>query len=324
MSWARRPASTSKTASDRVTGGRRGSGSSGSKAAAPATLEDVPGWFFAQDQALFGWFLERQNRRSVPGDLLDMGAYLGKSAILMGRYLAGGQRLTVCDLFDDATTDVDHGEEMAAYRSTLNRQAFERNYLAFHSDLPTIVQGLTTEIPNHVAAGSCRFVHVDASHLYVHVDADLQTARMVLHDQGIVACDDIRQPHTPGVAAAVWASVVCGDLRPICLSDSKLYGTWGDPGPVQRDLEEWLGTFGSGTFETQVIAGTPVVRVARWDPPRVAVRSRTGVVSDRRAASGLSARSRAAALGKRVARELLPPVVTRALRSLRAPRAARR
>jgi hypothetical protein len=300
--------------------GQKDSGRTGLQTAAPATLEDVPGWFFDQDKALFGWFLERQNRLSVPGDLLDLGAYLGKSAILMGHYLVGEQRLTVCDLFDDPAVELDHGDEMRPYRPTLSRQAFERNYLAFHPALPAIVQGLTTDIPNHVAVASCRFVHVDASHLYPHVAADIQTSRMVLHDQGMVACDDFRQPHTPGVAAAVWAAVVCGDLRPVCLSDSKFYGTWGDPRPVQQDLEEWLAAFGSGAFETQVIAGKTVVRIASWNPPRTEFRSLAGVVVDHRPSGILNARRKATSVAKGVARELLPPVLTRALRALRAAR----
>jgi hypothetical protein len=285
--------------------------------AGPATLDDVPGWFFEQDRALFAWFLDHQNQGSVPGDLLDLGAYLGKSAILMGRYLVGDQRLTVCDLFDDAAPDDDNDEEMRPYRSTLNREAFERNYVAFHPKLPTIVQGLTSEISNHVPAASCRFVHVDASHLYTHVDADLRSARTLLHDRGIVACDDVRQAHTPGVAAAVWAAVVCGDLRPICLSDSKLYGTWGDPGPIQRDLTSWLATFGPDTFETQVIAGHPVVRIATWRPPRAEIRSSLPPGPKRRAPGGQATWTRAAGIAKRAARELLPPVVTRAIRGLR-------
>ena len=36
---------------------------------AVTSLDDVPGWFFDQDQALFSWFLARQNRLDIGGDL---------------------------------------------------------------------------------------------------------------------------------------------------------------------------------------------------------------------------------------------------------------
>ena len=47
-------------------------------------LDAIEGWFFASDRAMFRWFLEDQQRRGVEGDLLELGCYMGKSAILMG------------------------------------------------------------------------------------------------------------------------------------------------------------------------------------------------------------------------------------------------
>jgi predicted O-methyltransferase YrrM len=286
-------------------------------AAKLATLDDIPGWLFGQDQALISWFLERQNRLAIPGDLLELGAYLGKSAILIGRYRLGDQRLTVIDLFEEAAQDHDNDEEMRQYRSTLTRRAFERNYLAFHTALPTIVQGPTSTISSHVAPQSCRFVHVDASHLYEHVEADIKACRAVLQTEGLLVCDDFRAPHTPGVAAAVWGAVTSGGLRPICLSDSKFYGTWGDPGPVQRELIAWLETFGPQSFESQKIAGSMVVRIADWHPPKAEIRSHVySATSLGASAVTVSRPRRGIRIARRVAREVLPPVITRALKAL--------
>jgi hypothetical protein len=282
-----------------------------------ATLDDVPGWFFGQDQALFSWFLERQNRLAIPGDLLELGAYLGKSAILMGQYLVDGQRLTICDLFEDAAQDHDNDHEMRQYRSTLTRLAFERNYLAFHPALPSIVHGPTSTISSHVAPASCRFAHVDASHLYEHVEADIGACRAAMRTDAVLVCDDFRAVHTPGVAAAVWSAATAGELHPICLSESKFYGTWGDPGPVQGELIAWLQTFGPQSFETQKIAGRTVVRIANWQPPTAEIRSHA-YAADLVAASAVkvSPRRRGIVLARRVAREVLPPVITRALKAL--------
>lgn len=283
-----------------------------------ATLDDIPGWFFGQDQALVSWFLERQNRLAIQGDLLELGGYLGKSAILIGQYLVDDQRLTVCDLFEDAAQDHDNDQEMRQYRSTLTRLAFERNYLAFHTTLPSIVQGLTSTISSHVGPESCRFAHVDASHLYEHVEADIRACRAAMHTEGLLVCDDFRAVHTPGVAAAVWSAVTSGELHPICLSDSKFYGTWGDPGPVQSELIEWLETFGPQSLETQKIAGSTVVRIADWRPPTAEIRSHAYAATLISAPPvKASARRRGIALARRVAREVLPPVITRALKALR-------
>jgi len=283
-----------------------------------ATLDDIPGWFFGQDQALISWFLERQNRLAISGDLLELGAYLGKSAILIGQYRVDDQRLTVCDLFEDAAQDRDNDGEMRQYRSTLTRLAFERNYLAFHAALPTIVQGPTSTISSHVAPQSCRFAHVDASHLYEHVEADIKACRVVMHAEALLVCDDFRAAHTPGVAAAVWGAVTSGELHPICLSDSKFYGTWGDPGPVQSELIAWLETFGPQSFETQRIAGSTVVRIADWRPPTAEIRSHVHAASPVGASPVKDIGWRKGIpLARRVAREVLPPVITRALKALR-------
>lgn len=284
----------------------------------PATLDEVPGWLVGQDHALISWFLERQNRLAIPGDLLELGAYLGKTAILIGKYRVDDQRLTVFDLFEDDAQDRDNDEEMQQYRSTLTRLAFERNYLAFHTELPSIVQGSTSTISSHVAPQSCRFAHVDASHLYEHVEADIKACRAVLHTEGLLVCDDFRAPHTPGVAAAVWGAVTSGELHPICLSDSKFYGTWGDPGPVQDELIAWLETFGAQSFEGQKIAGNTVVRIVAWHPPKAEIRSHTYSATSLGAPEVKAvAPPRWIILAESVAREVLPPVITRALKALR-------
>lgn len=62
----------------------------------PGELKDVPGWFPPLDQVLFTWFLEKQQ---LAGDLLELGVYMGKSAILLGHHLRPGEAFTVCDLF---------------------------------------------------------------------------------------------------------------------------------------------------------------------------------------------------------------------------------
>lgn len=123
---------------------------------------------------------------------------------------------------------------MSEYHPLATREVFEKNYLSFHDELPRVLEAPTSVLAEEVAADSCRFVHIDASHLYHHVTEDIGTARNVLLPQGVVVLDDFRAPHTPGVALATWEAVVRRDLNPICVSEGKLYGTWGDPRPAQR------------------------------------------------------------------------------------------
>jgi hypothetical protein len=233
--------------------------------ATPASLDDVKGWFPKIDQVLFTWFLERQERLGETGDLVELGSYMGKSAIVMGRHLRVGETFTVCDLFDSEAPDDSNRAEMSHSYSTLTRDKFEANYRAFHDRLPEIVQGPTALILDHVRPRACRFVHVDASHLYEHVSGDIKAARTMLPDGGIVVCDDYRSEHTPGVSAAVWEAVATEGLRPICITPQKLYGTWGEIDPVQDELLAWAEGEEHIWTEVQRVTGQRLIRVkGRW------------------------------------------------------------
>jgi hypothetical protein len=239
------------------------------------TIDQIPGWFPVVDQQVFAHFLG--DGAAVPGDLVELGVYLGKTAALMGQYLRPGETFTVCDLFGLEPDDgANSAENRKSYRG-VDRARFERYYLCLHDELPVVVQDLTSRILEHVAPATARFVHVDASHLYDQVALDVESARTMLKPQGVVAFDDYRSAHTPGVAAAVWEAVADGRLHPICVTGRKLYGTFGDPAPHREALQAWLRTVpGELAHEIQDIGGRSVVRVhqprnpARTPPPQVA------------------------------------------------------
>ncbi|MEU3464570.1 class I SAM-dependent methyltransferase [Streptomyces sp. NPDC006733] len=290
---------------------------------APTALSEVKGWFFPADQLLFDWLLSRQQRLTEPGDLLEVGVYLGKSAIFTGSYRREGERFTVCDLFDAPAQDTANSDEMARSYSTLTRRAFEANYLSFHDELPTVVQGLSSVVPDHVTADSCRFVHIDASHLYEHVHADIADARDLLKAHGVVVLDDFRAEHCPGVAAASWQAVTTGGLHVICITDRKLYGTWGDPAAVRAELLEWLGTRDDLWHEVQTVVGEPLIRISgrKATPPAQPVSRHEAVppaepepVQVAAPAPPKPAPARRRSPLRRFAVNVLPPFITKALR----------
>ncbi|MFE3184060.1 class I SAM-dependent methyltransferase [Streptomyces violascens] len=228
----------------------------------PAGFSDVKGWFWPADQLLFDWFLKRQEKSpEQAGDLLELGAYLGKSAIFIGGYLRSGEEFTVCDLFDSPAPDDPNSAEMGRSYSTLTRRGFEANYLAFHEELPTIVQAPTSVIASRLKPDSCRFIHVDASHLYEHVHGDIEAARELAAPDAIVAFDDFRAEHCPGVAAAVWGAVATMELKLICITGTKAYGTWGDAEPVRAELLEWLKPRTDLWHGVEEVAGAPLIRI---------------------------------------------------------------
>ncbi|MHB9753455.1 class I SAM-dependent methyltransferase [Streptomyces sp. BYX5S] len=227
----------------------------------PGALDDVKGWFHNIDQVLFDWFLSRQRTLGQRGDLLELGVYLGKSAIFMGQYLDEKETFTVCDLFDSPADDAANDKEMNKSYSTLTRAAFEANYRSFHDELPRVVQGPSHVITSLVAPGSCRFVHVDASHLYEHVHGDIAAAQELLGEDGIVVLDDFRAEHCPGVAAATWGAVATTGLKPLCITATKFYGTWGAFEPVRGELGEMLAGRDDFWHGAEEVAGHSMIRI---------------------------------------------------------------
>ncbi|MEU3993616.1 class I SAM-dependent methyltransferase [Streptomyces platensis] len=289
----------------------------------PTRLSEVKGWFFTADQLLFDWFLTRQKERAEPGDLLELGAYMGKSAIFLGARRRAGERFTVCDLFDSPAEDASNSQEMEKSYATLTRRAFEANYLAFHEELPTIVQGLSSLVSEHVDEGSVRFAHIDASHLYEHVHGDILAVRELLTGNGVVVMDDYRAEHCPGVAAATWQAVANEGLRPVCITGTKFYGTWGDPEPLQQALIEWIKARGDIWHEVQYVNDAPLVRLSAKgakEPAHPVSRHRsTGARAPQRPAAARAPEASAARPStrrstlRRVALDVLPPVITRAV-----------
>ncbi|WP_369248765.1 class I SAM-dependent methyltransferase [Streptomyces sp. R41] len=292
----------------------------------PRRLDDVPGWFPVLDQTLFEWFLGRQKSSEMRGDLLEVGVYMGKSAIFLGRHLQDDERYTVCDLFEGSAPDDANKAESTKSYGALTRRAFEENYLSFHDALPRVLQGPSSVVPAEVAPGSCRFVHIDASHLYEHVYDDIGAARDALLPGGVVVLDDFRSEHTPGVSVAAWEAVLTRGLHPICLSTQKLYGTWDDPGPVQEELLAAVREREDCHLSVQQAAGHRIVRLkskkGMQAPPFPPSRHASG--PDPAVDQALTRPGRPAvprrSRSRRIAADLLPPVLTRAIRGARAGR----
>jgi predicted O-methyltransferase YrrM len=197
-----------------------------------------------------------------PGDLLELGAYLGKTAIRMGTYLRDGEKFTVCDLFDLAREEKSIRPGARRAYADLAQAGFERNYLSFHETLPTIVCAKTSAIVDHVVPASCRFIHIDASHTYEDVKTDLGSARTLLKPDGIVVLDDYRTEHTTGTAAAIWQAVANDWLRIICLSANRCFATWApDTAEIQDRMIRWLNRRGDHYCDVQLVLGQRLVRV---------------------------------------------------------------
>ncbi|OSC29667.1 hypothetical protein B8W69_08365 [Mycobacterium vulneris] len=226
--------------------------------------KSVVGAFWDIDFLLFDRILTGQFESGVQGDLLEIGALYGKSAILLGCHARPEEKVIVCDVFDNVEGDDENvAENTQSYRG-LNRGRFEDNYKRWVDRPPVVIAELSQHIVNRVEPRSLRFAHVDGSHLYNVVRMDIANTRSILNDSGVVVMDDFRALHTPGVAAAVWDAVSNEGLIPICISEQKFYGSWNSEiaRVTSLNLMQWVATQGDAiNYGMQDVAGASVLLI---------------------------------------------------------------
>jgi hypothetical protein len=184
-------------------------------------MDQVDGWFYQADVELFGNLLARQTAEGIKGDLLEIGAYQGKSAILMGYGLRDDEELVICDLFGAV---MDHGDIAQASRQDyagLEQQQFLANWDRFHTRRPRleVCESSALDLGDRIL----RFSHIDGCHSYQCVAKDIALAVTHAGQRGVIAMDDYRGVQTPGVAAAVWQAVGNGLLFPFAATYTKIY-----------------------------------------------------------------------------------------------------
>jgi hypothetical protein len=226
-------------------------------------LQKIPGWFWPIDMFLFLGINQLQQTGKCTGDILEIGAYKGKSAILLGHCLDAHEELVVCDTFESDAIQEQNLAENQTYYANLQRQTFEHNFHRFHSHPPQIYECSSTALSDHVGlAKRFRLIHIDGSHLFEIVQQDIKLSKDILRDNGIVIFDDYRSPHTPGVAAALWDAVLHQGLHPLCLSPWKMYAYWGGSPPFDaKALMDWLRTHEAFQIEESIVGNNRMLIV---------------------------------------------------------------
>lgn len=208
-------------------------------------LSDIPGWFAPLDYLMLVSLNNYQQSNGITGNILEIGAYAGKSAILLGFLLRQAENLTVCDIFDGCESpETDREANSRWYPGGAPRSCFEARYREFHSHLPEILERPSTELRSLHFDPLFRIIHIDGSHVYGTVKADLTVARDLAAPGAVVVIDDYSRSHAPGVAAATWEGALTLGLHPKVSTEGKLYAQWDQGDGLREHLSAWASSIG--------------------------------------------------------------------------------
>lgn len=162
-----------------------------------ARIKTIPGWFTYDDCVHFHLVLSLQSYGGVRGDMLEIGSYHGRSTACMAAYLQPGERLVVCDAFEQPTADAYHDKPTPA--------RLRHNLLFVNPDLDWTQVDVRVGLSRDLQLGDARFrfIHIDGGHSQEAALADMRLCAAHLAPQGVMVMDDYENRYWPGVTAAV-------------------------------------------------------------------------------------------------------------------------
>lgn len=225
-------------------------------------IYEIPGFFGPLDAVLFARLFEVQDDVSVVGDVLEIGCWHGRSAIMLEYLKSEEEVLHVCDLFDDPPPTRAGMVELAASSGPMpSRAEFEAWFRSFHPRIPLIHQTASSALSaTELGLNRFRFVHVDGSHTHEMVSEDIALACELATEGAVLVFDDYANVGHPGVASALWPAVMERGLKPFAASPSKLYVSLGVDWATRYRvaIEEFAAQHGYRWKQTELPGGSIV------------------------------------------------------------------
>ena len=193
--------------------------------------KDIEGWITFEDASMISSLLSWQRENMYLGNVLEIGAYKGKTAALLARNMppqsCAMEKLYLVDLFTMDIGFSENSQEVEASYGKRDIKSLTDSLNKANESVEVVLIDCNSEILHEKLSNiQFSFIHIDGSHLFHIVLKDLEYAISHLNDAfGIIAVDDFRSIHTPGVARAVWKVVEKFDLRILLVGPGKAYLT---------------------------------------------------------------------------------------------------
>ena len=169
--------------------------------------ENIEGMFSPFSMAIFDTLLCFQNANSIVGNVLEIGTYRGRTAVLLRQLLKPQDEVILVDIEDNLD------------RAGMARIPGTFGFLRMASSAFKKSQQFKAGKRRY------RFVHIDASHGFHETYEELTMADRLLTSAGLIALDDFGNFNYSQNAAAIFRYLYTADtdLQVLLVTDEKLY-----------------------------------------------------------------------------------------------------
>lgn len=183
-------------------------------------MRDIDGWLSPDDATCFIHVDGVQKASAVAGDLLEIGVWHGRGAILFHHLLRDPERVYAVDMFDLRDPAHSHFNDPARLRA--NAAAFGCDERLVEIRMETSRHG--HRLPDLVDGRRMRIVHIDGGHDYAVVRRDIEIASRLLAEGAVLVFDDFFNRKHPGTTQAIMEFMVTTPrYAPFLVTTKKLW-----------------------------------------------------------------------------------------------------
>ena len=154
-----------------------------------ALISQIEGWFNLGSLRVWDAFLSHQAAQSLTGNMLEIGVWKGRSAVVLASYMAPSERLFLVDLYlkkDDIL------KSLSSISCDLDQVAL----------LQTRSKLIKSSQEFHSMEEKCRWIHIDGQHAGYSVWHDMAISDQCLAPKGLLVLDDFFSPAYPQITVA--------------------------------------------------------------------------------------------------------------------------
>jgi len=164
-------------------------------------VDGIEGGFETDAAFLFMAYNQLIAAEGISGDVLEIGVYQGKSALVVASLRGAGRRFLAIDLFEGGSNlSGATPQSQAGFMATMKRFYRSTNFIR-------PIAGASATVKPGDLGTELSFCHIDGGHSPQETYRDLELCCQILMPGGLLALDDYFNPSTPGVcegAIAFW------------------------------------------------------------------------------------------------------------------------